>query len=134
MLLDTQNLFSDNQPIADATTYSSNIVKFGSGDVSYLPVIIQVVDSFVNTDTLTVKIQTSSDESFTSAVDLAQSSLTKDELVAGAKFPLFYLPRGNKGYMRLVYLASYTAEATAETAGKITAGVVAGHELSYHEQ
>ena len=47
MLLDSQNLFSDNQKISKASPADSdNIVKFGKGDISYLPLLIQVTNDF----------------------------------------------------------------------------------------
>ena len=129
MLLDTQNLFSDAQAITSGTIYSTNTVKFGKNDISFVPVIIQAVSDFSNLTSLTVKIQTSDSEDFTSAVDLAESTLLLADLKAGKKFPISYLPKGNKGYIRLAYVVT----GTAETTGKITAGVVASDELSYHE-
>ena len=48
MLLDAQTMFSDNQQITSGTINSTNIVKFGKGDVSFVPVIIQVTKSFEN--------------------------------------------------------------------------------------
>ena len=123
MLLDTQNLFSDNQAITTGTIYSTNVVKFGSGDVSFVPLLIQVVNDFTNLTSLTVKVQTSSSENFSSSTDLAQSTVLLADLKAGKKFPINYLPEGNLGYIRLAYV---TEGETSETTGKITAGVVAG--------
>ncbi len=129
MLLDAQNLFSDNQPITTGTIYSTNTVKFGKNDVSFVPLIIQVVKEFSNLTSLTVKIQTSADEDFSSAVDLVSSTLNKADLTVGKKFPISYLPKGNKGYMRI----TYTVVGTQETTGMITAGVVAGDGLEIQE-
>lgn len=123
MLLDAQNLFSDNQAITTGTINSTNVVKFGKGDISNVPLIIQVVNTFKVATKLTVKVQTSVDEAFTNAVDLVETSLAKADLVEGAKFPVAYLPKGNLGYIRLTYTVP-TNE--TETDGKITAGVVAG--------
>lgn len=129
MLLDAQNLFSDAQEITSGTIYSTNTVKFGKNDVSFVPVVIQAVSNFSNLTSLTVKVQTSIDEEFSSPVDLMQATLNKDDLVAGAKFPISYLPKGNKGYIRLVYII----EGAVETTGAITAGVVSGDGLEIHE-
>ena len=82
MLLDAQNLFSDNQKITSGTIYSDNIVKFGKNDVSFVPLVIQVVNDFSNLTSLTVKIQTSAEEDFSSCVDLLTCELTKEELFA----------------------------------------------------
>lgn len=130
MLLDSQGLFSENQEITSGTIYSTNTVKFGSGDVSFVPVIIQVTEAFTNAQDLTVKIQTSENSDFSSSVDLLESKMLLKDLTLGAKFPINYLPKGNKGYIRLAYIVG---ENGPETTGKITAGAVASHELSYHE-
>ena len=129
MLLDAQNLFSDNQQITTGTIYSTNTIKFGKNDVSFVPLVIQVVKDFSNLTSLTVKIQTSTDENFSSSVDLVSSTLNKDELIIGKKFPISYLPKGNKGYMRI----AYTVSGTQETTGLITASVVAGDGLGIQE-
>lgn len=128
MLLDAQNLFSDAQAITTGTIYSTNTVKFGKNDISFVPIIIQAVEDFTGLTSLNVKIQTSDTSEFTSSSDLAESTLLLADLKAGKKFPISYLPKGNKGYIRL----AYTVDGTATT-GKITAGVVASDELSYHE-
>ena len=128
MLLDAQNLFSENQEMTTGTIYSTNVVKFGKNDISFVPVVIQAVEDFTGLSSLNVSIQTSEDAEFSLPVDLAQSKLDLAELKAGAKFPITYLPKGNKGYIRL----AYTIEGS-EATGKITAGVVASNELSYHE-
>ncbi len=129
MLLDAQNLFSDAQAITSGTIYSTNTVRFGKNDISFVPIIIQVVSDFSNLTNLAVKIQTSETDNFTTSSDLMTSTLVLADLKVGKKFPISYLPKGNKGYIRL----AYTVTGTAETTGKITAGVVASDELSYHE-
>ncbi len=124
MLLDAQNLFSENQAITTGSINSDNTVYFGKGDVSFAPLLIQVVEDFTNLTSLTVKVQTSQEEDFSSSEDLVTSTLELADLKAGQRFPINFLPKGNKGYMRIVY----TVTGTAETTGKITAGVVAADE------
>ncbi len=121
MLLDNETLFSDNQAITTGTIYSDNIVRFGEGEVDFLPLLVQVVVGFTKAEGLEVKVQTSETEDFTNAVDLASSELKLADLSEGARFPITRLPKGNKGYIRLAYIVSGD---TAETDGKITAGVV----------
>ena len=130
MLLDTQNLFSDAQAITTGPIDSQNIVKFGKSDVSFVPIIIQAVSDFSKLTSLTVKVVTSDTSDFTSSKVLAESKLELVDLKAGARFPISYLPKGNLGYIKLTYTV---AGDTAETTGKITAGVVASNELSYHD-
>ena len=128
MLLDSQNLFSQNQEITSGTIYSQNIIDFGKNDVSFAPCIIQAVEDFSSLTSLNVIVQTSETQTFENCVDLIESKLLLENLKAGAKFPINFLPKGNKGFMRLAYVVEGT-----ETTGKITAGVVASNELSYHE-
>jgi len=128
MLLDKENLFSDEQAIT-ATAYSTNVVKFGKNDVSYVPVLVQVVEDFAGLTSLKVEFETSATENFTSSTSLVSSTLALSDLKAGATFPISYLPKGNLGYMRIKYTVVGTG-----TAGKITAGVVAGNELSWQNQ
>ena len=129
MLLDSQNLFSENQEITTGTLYSQNIIDFGKNDVSFVPVIIQAVSDFSNLTSLTVKVQTSETSTFDETIDLIESKLDLEQLKAGVKFPINYLPKGNIGFMRLAYVV----EGNSETTGRITASAVAGDGLSAHE-
>jgi hypothetical protein len=129
MLLDSQNLFSENQEITSGTIYSQNIINFGKNDVSFVPVIIQVVSDFSNLTSLTAKVQTSKTSEFSESIDLIESKIELEKLKSGFKFPINKLPKGNLGYMRLAFVV----DGASETTGKITAAVVASDELSYHE-
>ena len=128
MLLDTQNLFCENQEITTGTIYSENIINFGKNDVSFAPVVVQAVTDFSGLTSLKVAFETSSTPDFVEPVVLAESTLTLAELKAGSTFPITFLPKGNKGYMRLAFVVD-----GSETTGKITSGVVAGNGLSHHE-
>ena len=127
MLLDMQNLFSNAQRVV-ATSYSQNVIYFGKGDVSYLPLVIQVVEEFAGLTSLTVEIETSDTEAFTTSTVLQSSYLPLAKLTLGKRIPIINLPRGNAGYIRIKYNVVGTS-----TAGKITAGVVASDELSYQD-
>jgi len=128
MLLDTQNLFCENQEITSGTIYSQNIINFGKNDVSFAPVVVQAVEDFSSLTSLKVTFETSDSADFAEATTLAESTLTLEKLKAGSTFPITFLPKGNKGFMRL----SFVVEGN-ETTGKITSGVVASNSLSYHE-
>ena len=128
MLLDNQNLFCENQEITSGEIYSQNVISFGKNDVSFAPFVIQAVSDFSSLTSLTVKIQTSTSADFSESVDLAISTLALENLKVGSTFPITFLPKGNKGYMRLVFVVDGT-----ETTGKITSGVVAGNGLSISE-
>ena len=60
MLLDAQSLFSDNQAIT-ASAASTNVVKFGSGNCTFVPLLIQVTQNFATLTSLTVTVQTATD-------------------------------------------------------------------------
>ena len=128
MLLDSQCLFSDAQKIDSSEVISQNVVKFGKDDVSFVPVLIQVVEDFTNLTSLTVQIQTCVNAEFASSTILEEAKLTIDNLKAGDKFPICHLPHGNLGYIRL----NYKIEGEVPASGKITAGVVASSDYSYH--
>jgi len=124
MLLDAQCLFSDNQAItADAA--SANVVRFGKGEFTFVPLLIQVTQDFATLTSLTVKVQTAVDSAFTTPVDLASSTLAAASLTAGTVIPINYIPKGNLGYIRIYY----DVTGSNATAGKITAGVVAGVDI-----
>lgn len=132
MLYDLENQFSDNQAIT-ADTSSTNIVELASGqlkEVAYgtpIPLRIQVTEDFAGLTSLEIKVQTSSDEAFTSPIVLATTgAISVADLKAGYVAPINFIPKGNLGFMRLYYDVTGTG-----TAGKITAGIVAGNEGSY---
>ncbi len=126
MLLDTQNLFSDAQAIT-ATAASTNVVRFGKGDISFVPLLIQVVESFATLTSLTVAVQTATDSAFTTPVSLASVTVAAADLTTGTVLPINYIPKGNLGYMRIYY----TVTGSNATAGKITAGVCAGIDIGF---
>ena len=128
MLLDNENLFCEKQEITSGEIYSQNIINFGKNDVSFAPVVVQVVEDFSSLTNLKVSFETSSTSDFAESTVLAESILALADLKSGSTFPITFLPKGNKGYMRL----KFSAEGT-ETTGKITSGVVAGNGLAIHE-
>lgn len=128
MLLDNENLFCENQEITSGEIYSQNIINFGKNDVSFAPVVVQAVADFTGLNSLKVVFETSIDSDFSDAITLAESTLPQAELKAGATYPITFLPKGNKGYMRLKFVVD-----GVETTGKMTSGVVSGNGLSISE-
>lgn len=130
MILDEQALFSDEQAVT-ASAASTNVVKT-NGDIGKgtpVELLVQVTEDFATLTSLTVGVQTSDTENFSSVTTLTQSSaVAAASLVKGYRFPLNFLPTGIKKYLRLYY----TVTGSNATAGKITAGIVAGNEASYH--
>ena len=135
MLYDLENLFSNNQAVtADAA--STNIIKLAAGqlkEVAFgtpIPLRIQVTEDFETLTSLNIKVQTASDEAFTSPVDLASTgAIAAADIKAGYVAPINFIPKGNLGYMRLYY----DVTGSNATAGKITAGIVAANEGSYQD-
>ena len=128
MLLDNENLFCENQAITTGTIYSQNVINFGKNDVSFAPVVVQAVSDFSGLSSLKVAFETSDSADFATSSVLAESTLTLAELKSGSTFPITFLPKGNKGYMRLAFVVD-----GEETTGKITSGVVAANGLACHE-
>lgn len=133
MLLDTETLFSDKQAVT-ATAASTNVIHTAAGKIKEiafgtpLPLLIQVVEDFAGLTSVKVAVQTAADENFTTPVTLAETAaIPVADLVAGYKFPINFMPKGNLGYTRLMYTVVGTG-----TAGRIDAGFVAGHDNSYH--
>lgn len=129
-----ETLFSNAQAVT-ATGASTNVIHTAFGklkEISFgtpLPLLIQVVEAFKGCNSVKVAVQTSATEDFADVVTLAETAaIPVAELVAGYKFPINFMPKGNLGYTRL----HYTVDGTA-TAGKIDAGVVAGHDNSYQD-
>lgn len=137
MLLDSQNSFSNNQKIT-TTVASENVVKMSDGflkEISFgtsIPLLIQVVETFIGAASLKVDVQTSADAEFTTPVTLTSSTMNTADLKAGSKFPISFMPKGNLGYMRLYYTPTAETSKTI-TAGAVTAGVIAGHDNSYQD-
>ena len=66
MILDEQNLFSDNQPITE-TAASSNIIDFGKRELAFatpIELFIQITEDFNSLTGLTIAVQTADNEEF----------------------------------------------------------------------
>ena len=134
MLFDKQNQFSDAQAITSSAASTNVIDMTGTlKEVAFatpMPLRIQVVEDFATLTSLEIKVQTATDSAFTTPVDLATTgTIGVDTLKKGYVAPINFIPKGNKGYMRLYY----SVTGTAATAGKITAGIIAGQDNSYQD-
>lgn len=134
MLLDKQNQFSDAQEVL-ASAASTNIVEILKGalkEISFgqpIPLLAQVVEDFAGCTSVKVAVQTSESVDFSSPTTLIETSaINVADLKAGYKFPINFVPKGNKGYMRMYYTVVGTG-----TAGKITAGIIHAHDNSYQD-
>lgn len=131
MILDEQNLFSDNQAITESCA-STNVVEFGKREIAFgtpVEVYIQVSESFNNLTSLKISVQTSDKEDFTTSSTLVEQTITLANLTLGSVSNIKFLPKGNLGYMRLYYTVNGETEPTE---GKILAGVAAGVQESFH--
>lgn len=130
MILDEQGLFSNKQAITSSCV-SENILDLGKREVSFgtpVELFIQIAETFNNLTSLNIKVQTSTDEEFSDAIDLIEHTMLLDELEKGEVSSIKFLPKGNLGYMRL----SYTVVGSTPTTGKILAGIVDGTQESFH--
>ena len=130
MILDEQGLFSNKQTIT-ATAVSTNVLDLGKREVSFgtpVEIFIQVSADFNNLTSLNIKVQTSQTENFSSTVDLIDQTILLANLKKGNVSTIKFLPKGNLGYMRLVY----TVTGTNPTTGSIIAGLVDGAQESFH--
>jgi len=138
MILDKQAIFSDQQAIT-GDAVSANVIDLGAPgtpvgaaapiqqDVgkSMIPLLIQATEDFNNLTSLTIDVQTDSDEGFGTAVTVMSVTVLLADLVAGYISPIVWVPRGvSSRYMRL----NYNVNGTDPTTGKITAGVAAAVE------
>jgi len=132
MILDTQALFSDAQPVT-ATVASTNTIDFGPispatrtfdvGKGDDVALLVQVVEDFNNLTSLQIDLELDSTTTFTPDRVIPLATVPLAQLKAGAQIARDGLPRGlTLQYGRL----KYTVSGTAPTTGKITAGVVAG--------
>lgn len=125
MIIDKQTELSSAQAItADAA--STNVYDTGSatdiGVGNVLNVYMQIKQAFNTLTSLTVSLQTSTDEAFTSPITLWSKSILLAALTLNANFILPPVPVGAKRYLRLYY----DVVGTDPTTGKITAGIVKG--------
>lgn len=134
MLFDLETLFSDNQAVT-TTAVSTNVVVGAKGllkEIAFgtpIPLRIQVTEAFVGCTGVEFEVETATDETFTSPISLATTgTVPVADLVQGYIAPINFIPKGNKGYLRLKYTVSGTA-----SQGKITAGIVEGNDGSFQD-
>ena len=130
MILDEQNIFSDNQKIT-ASCESTNVLNFAKRELAFgtpVELFIQASETFNNLTSLTISVQTAEDEAFSDPVDLIEQTMLLDELKAGSVSTIKFLPKGNLGFVRLYF----SVQGTAPTTGKIVAGIADAVQESYH--
>ena len=133
MLIDSQNLFSDQQAVtATGGTASSNVIDLGvsrdigGAAIERLMLLCQVAVAFASggAATLQVQVQTAPDNGAGapgSWVTLMQSdAIAVASLTAGYRFLPGPLPGGTQRFLRL----NYVVGTAVMTAGKLTAALV----------
>lgn len=134
MIVDVENLFSDDQAIT-VTADSTDYVDFGTPGTPFgqsvalnvdqgkgkpIPVLIQVTETFTGGTDLTVAIEFDNDSGFGSTTVVWESeTIPVASLVAGYQFPIYYIPPGTtERYAQIRYTVTGTM-----SAGQITAGL-----------
>ena len=142
MIFDNTLLFSDAQAItADAA--STNVVDLGNTGTPYggrklvadigkgvqIPLFVFVAATFNNLTSLTIQLQQSATENFSSPDVVAQEAYALALLTAGRElhFPAHLLEGVNQRYVRLFYDVTGTNPST----GAITAGIVAARQTNF---
>lgn len=125
MILDAENQFSDAQAIT-ADAISTNVIDMGvATDLragTHIPVLVQVVQDFNNLTSLTVELQESDVEDFSTFKVVAMTgAVPLADLKAGKQLPISSFPRTTGRFYRL----KYDVAGTNPTEGKVTAAVVA---------
>lgn len=146
MILDTYTLVSDDQDLAQtAGTYYSDVLNL-RGDAGYttsvdapsgithdigkgypVELLIQITEDFASggAATLDVSLETDDNEAFSSATTVvASQQFALASLTAGTHLLVQHVPYGCEQYIRI----NYTIGTATTTAGKVTAGIVMGHQ------
>lgn len=140
MILDAQNMFSDDQAIT-ATAISENVLDLGVpgtpvkgsqlerdiGPGTKIPLLVQVTEDFDALTSLSISIEVSAAAGLTSAKVLATQSILLADLVAGKQLSIDCIP--NDADLRYLGLR-YTVVGTNPTVGKITASVSGGNDTN----
>lgn len=134
MILDYENLLSNDQAITDTDGASTNHIDLGDNDADVptpndmkgnCRILCQVTETFVGGTSLEVKVQTDDDANFGSATTIASSgAVVTASLVAGYQFYIDVPLETAEQYLRLYYDVDGTM-----SAGKITAGIVIDKQM-----
>jgi hypothetical protein len=129
MILDKENLFSEDQNIAlicDTTGYSTNIIDLGNDAAAVQALnekggelLVQVTEDFASGTSVKVELLSDDDVAFGSPTTvLASAAVVTATLKEGYQFKLA-LPEINEQYLRLKYTVAGTM-----TTGKVLAGLI----------
>lgn len=121
MILDKQNLFSDDQAVT-VTADSTNVIDLGIAELGKgepVRLFAQVTTTFDGGTSIQASLMTSDSSTFNGATTLVETAaIAEASLLAGYEFGLGgFMPEEIKRYNKLVYTVVGTM-----TAGTITAG------------
>lgn len=122
MLIDKENVFSDNQAIT-ADAVSTNVIDLGKDGLAPgnpLSVIAQVTEAFNTLTSLNITVQSSVDEAFTSPISHQTVNILLASLTLGKRVDLGSLLDGTKRFVRL----NYDVAGSNPSAGKVTAALL----------
>lgn len=139
MIFDKSHKLSDAQAVT-ATAISANVIEWGDNGTIYgdsgaiprekgegypVPLLVQVVENFAGNTSLTITLEQADNAGLSAGAEVLWSSgaIPVAKLKAGYQVPTKFLPRGvSKKYLGL----RYAVGGSNATAGKVTAGIVAG--------
>ncbi len=128
MILDGENIFFKDQALSNATL-TSDIIDVGPGEAGNPLHMVVDVTPDAGAGKVTAKLQTSASSDFSSVSVLGEfESKTYTTSFTIAKDSLAHIisaqvPRGNKGYLRLVAESTFTD-------GKMTAALVLDDDIA----
>ena len=146
MILDAQNLFSDQQAVT-VTANSTNVIDLGVTETPYgntealkrdigkgnkIPLLVQVTQAFATLTSLTVDLVTSDSATLASGnvVHATTGAVAAANLKAGWQWGNDAVPFANSAGMKRYLGLVYTVTGTTATAGKITAGITMGNQTN----
>lgn len=142
MILDAQNLFSDDQAVTvDAN--STNVIDLGETGTPYgnaqalkrdigkgnkIPLLVQVTEDFATLTSLTINLVTSDSATLASGnvTHATTGAVAVADLKAGWTWGSDAVPFANAAGMKRYLGITYDVTGTTATAGKVTAGIVMG--------
>jgi hypothetical protein len=122
MILDKQNLFSDDQAVT-TTAVSTNVIDLGVAGANKgepIDILVQVTTTFAGGTSIQLGVGCDTVAAFSSETTLqTTAAIALASLVQGYQFTVSVIPTGVERFMRLTYTVVGTM-----TAGNITAGLV----------
>lgn len=128
MILDRENLFSDEQAVTSSSVASTDLIDLGRADRDIgkgneLELLVSIDETFVTGDSATLNLALQTDNAIafnTGPTTLWSTGATgASGLTAGTQWKV-RVPRGTDRYLRMYY----TLATGTFSAGKITAGIV----------